>query len=178
CARFGRNWAEVVTQGRSSCPLREKMDVGGNVGTSIVPGEGEKGMRRSRKIVHRAHYGRNRMEVVTQERSTFPLREKMDGGGHASSFIVPASVEIGWRGSRKSVHRARFVRNWMEVVTQESSSCPLREKMDGVGQASAFIVPTSREIGCRWSRRRVHRARFERKWMESVTRAGSTCPPQ
>ena len=122
------------------------MDVGGNVGTSIVPGEGEKGMRRSRKIVHRAHYGRNRMEVVTQERSTFPLREKMDGGGHASGFNVPSSVEIRWRGSRKSIHHAHFMRNWIEVVTQESSSYPLREKMDGVGHASGFNVPTSVDI--------------------------------
>src|SRR5690606_14520406 len=118
------------------------------------------------------------MEGVTKAHSSCELHEKMNRGGDASRFNVPSSVEIRWRGSRKSIHHAHFMRNWIEVVTQESSSYPLREKMDGVGQASALIVPTSREIGCRWSRRRVHRARFERKWMESVTRAGSTCPPQ
>ncbi len=125
---FRRDWVEVVTQGRSSFPLREKMDVGGNVGTSIVPGEGEKGMRRSRKIVHRAHYGRNRMELVTQERSLCPLREKMDVGGNVGTSIVPGEGEKGMRRSRKIVHRAHFRRNWIEVVMRARSPCPLQEK--------------------------------------------------
>src|SRR5690606_33643455 len=152
---FRRNWAELVTQERSLCPLREKMDVGGNVGTSIVPGEGEKGMRRSRKSVHRAHFRRNWIEVVMRARSPFPLQEKLDRGGHASAFTVPTSGEIGWSWSRKSVHRAHFRRNWVESVTQERSSFPLQEKLDRGGHASAFTVPTSEEINQRKSHSRT-----------------------
>ncbi len=102
---------ELVTQERSSFPLREKMDVGGNVGTSIVPGEGGKGMRRSRKSVQRSHFRRSWMEVVTQARSTFPLREKMDGGGNVGTSIVPGEGGKGMRRSRKIVHRAHLRRN-------------------------------------------------------------------
>nr|WP_318280897.1 hypothetical protein [Paenibacillus bovis] len=41
-----------------------------------MPGEGEKGKRWSRWNVHRARLGGKRDEVVTLERSSFPVKEK------------------------------------------------------------------------------------------------------
>src|SRR5690606_41774134 len=95
--------------------------------------------------VRRAQFGGKRMEAVAQDRSSCPLQEKMDGGGHASAFTVPTSGEIGWSWSRKRVHRSHFRRNWIEVVMRARSPCPLQEKLDGAGHATAFNVPISVE---------------------------------
>src|SRR5690606_41739898 len=107
-----------------------KLDTAAQSRAFIVPTSIKNATRWYRRNVHRARCARKRNEAVTQERSSSPLQEKLDRGGHASAFTVPTSGEIGWSWSRKSVHRSHFMRNWIEVVTSSRSTFPLSEKMD------------------------------------------------
>src|SRR5690606_30107789 len=122
---------KVVTLEGSSCPVEGKKVGGGHVGRFIVPGEGEKGWKRSRKSVHRARWKGKWLEALTLEGRSWSVVGKKVGGVHVGAWSVPGEGGKGWRRSRLSVHRARWKGKWLEAVTLELASYPVEGKMAG-----------------------------------------------
>src|SRR5690606_12490522 len=91
-AWFDEKIVAVVTLGRSTCPAHRENRCSGHSRASNVPGSAREPFERSRKGVQRAWFDEKTVEVVTQERPTFPAQRENRCSGHARASNVPGSA--------------------------------------------------------------------------------------